>query len=39
VHSSVCGVQNVDALFIMIGWDRYGFDKKHAGTQYPELMF
>jgi hypothetical protein len=24
---------------ILLGWDRYGFNKKHAGTHYVELMF
>jgi hypothetical protein len=23
----------------MLGWDRYGFDKKHARTRYAELVF
>jgi hypothetical protein len=23
----------------MLGWDRYGFDKKHAGTHFAELAF
>jgi hypothetical protein len=31
-------VQNIDALFFMLGWDWYGFDKRHAGTCYVELM-
>jgi hypothetical protein len=26
-------------LFFMLGWDRYGFDKKHTGTCYTELVF
>jgi hypothetical protein len=27
------------ALFFMLGWDPYGFDKKRNGTPYTELMF
>jgi hypothetical protein len=23
----------------MLGWDQYGFDKKHVGTRYAELVF
>jgi hypothetical protein len=23
----------------MLGWDRYGFHKKHAWTRYAELLF
>jgi hypothetical protein len=23
----------------MLGWDRYGFDKKCAGTRYAKLLF
>jgi hypothetical protein len=23
----------------MLGWDRYGFDKKRTGTHYAELVF
>jgi hypothetical protein len=33
------GAQNNDALFFMPGWDRYGFDKKHVGSHYAELLF
>jgi hypothetical protein len=27
------------ALFFMLGCDWYGFDKKHTGTRYTELVF
>jgi hypothetical protein len=39
LHSSVFGVQDVDSLFFMIGWDRYGFAKKRTETRYTEVMF
>jgi hypothetical protein len=39
VHSGACGAQNIDTLFFMLGWDRYGFNKKHAATCYAKLMF
>jgi hypothetical protein len=32
-------VQNVDALFFMLGWDWYGFDKRRGNTRYAEPMF
>jgi hypothetical protein len=39
VHSGAFGARNVDALFFMLRWDRYGFDKKRAGTRYSKLVF
>jgi hypothetical protein len=39
LHSSASGARNVDALFFMLGWDRYGFQKSCAGTRYVELLF
>jgi hypothetical protein len=39
VHSVTSRTQNVDALCFMLGWDWYGFHKKHAGTRYAELVF
>jgi hypothetical protein len=39
VHSSASLTNNADALFFMLGWDQYGFDKKHTGTSYAELEF
>jgi hypothetical protein len=39
VHSVASGAGNVIALFFMLGWDWYGFDKKRAGTRYAELLF
>jgi hypothetical protein len=39
VHSGGSGARNVDALFFMLLWDRYGFEKKRVGTSCAELMF
>jgi hypothetical protein len=39
VHSSASGTRNVDALFLMLRWDQYGFDKKHAEARYVDLVF
>jgi hypothetical protein len=39
VHSGASGAQNIDALFFMLGWDRYRFNKMHAGTCYAKLVF
>jgi hypothetical protein len=27
------------AIFFMLGWDRYGFDEKRAGTRFTEVVF
>jgi hypothetical protein len=39
VHSGVSRAQNVDTLFFVLGWDQYGFHKKHVGACYAELYF
>jgi hypothetical protein len=38
VHSGAYGLQNVYALFLMMGWDRCGFPKKRVETRYTELV-
>jgi hypothetical protein len=39
MHSGASGVRNINALFFMLGWEWYGFDKKHTGTRYAEHVF
>jgi hypothetical protein len=39
VHSGASRAQNIDALFFMLGCDRYGFNKIGVGTRYVELTF
>jgi hypothetical protein len=39
VHSRASEARNVDALFFMLGWEQYGFDKKCIGTRHTELLF
>jgi hypothetical protein len=39
VLSGASRVLNVDTLFFMLGWDRYGFNKKLTGTHYTKVMF
>jgi hypothetical protein len=39
VHCIASGMQNVDALFFMLGCDRYGFPKSCDGTRYAKLVF
>jgi hypothetical protein len=38
VHLGVARERNVDSLFFLLDWERYGFDKKCAGTRYAELV-
>jgi hypothetical protein len=39
VHSGAFGAENVGALFFMLGWDRYGFHEKRAGSQCAKCVF
>jgi hypothetical protein len=39
LHFDASERRNVIALFFMLERDRYGFDKKRAGTHYAELVF
>jgi hypothetical protein len=37
--SGSSGARNIDALFLLPGWHRYGFHKKCVGTLYAALVF
>jgi hypothetical protein len=39
VHCGASRVRNIDALFFLLRWDQYEFQKKCIGTRYPKLMF
>jgi hypothetical protein len=39
VHSDLSEPPNINALFFLLGWDQYRFDKKRVGTHYAELVF
>jgi hypothetical protein len=39
VHSGASEARNINTLFFILGWDRYGFVRKHAGTRYTEFVF
>jgi hypothetical protein len=39
VHSGASGTRNVNAIFFMLEWDRYRFNKKCAETRYAKLVF
>jgi hypothetical protein len=39
VHCGVFTVRNAEAPFFLLGWDRYGFQKKCVETPYAKLVF
>jgi hypothetical protein len=39
VHCCVFGVRNVDALFFLLRWDRYGFHKNASRYLAPNMCF
>jgi hypothetical protein len=39
VRFSASGAQNIDTLFVMLGWDQCGFEKKDIWTRYAEFLF
>jgi hypothetical protein len=39
VHSGASGVRNVVAIFFMLVWARYDFNKKRAGAHFVEIVF
>jgi hypothetical protein len=39
MHSSVSEARNVETLFFMLRWDRYGFHNNRAGTHCAEPVF
>jgi hypothetical protein len=39
VYFGTSELSNVDALFFMLRWDRYEFDKKYVRTCYAKLVF
>jgi hypothetical protein len=39
VHPGASRARNMIALFFMLGWDRYGFDKKRSRTRYVAVVF
>jgi hypothetical protein len=39
VHCNASGAQNFDALFFLLGWDRYRFHKNAFGHLTPNLCF
>jgi hypothetical protein len=39
VHSNASGPRNIDALYLMLRWARYGFERKSARLCHAKLVF
>jgi hypothetical protein len=39
VHCGASGARNIDALFFLLRWDRYGFQKKRVDTRHAKCLF
>jgi hypothetical protein len=39
VYSGSSRTSNVDTLFLILGWDWYGYDKIRTWTRYAKLLF